>query len=116
MIDRKKLKMAISTALCAALLASCAAAPEQSEVIDTSSTETETTEATMETTQTPQLDGYNLLWSDEFDGDTLDETIWNRELREPGWTNNELQEYTASDDNIFVSDGHLTLRALKASI
>ena len=113
MIDRKKLKMTISTALCAALLASCAAAPEQSEVIDTSSTETETTEATMETTQTPQLDGYNLLWSDEFDGDTLNESIWNRELRDPGWTNNELQEYTDSEDNIYVQDGCLVLRALR---
>ena len=48
-------------------------------------------------TQTPSIEGYNLLWSDEFDGDKLDETKWNREKREPGWTNNELQEYTESE-------------------
>ena len=64
-------------------------------------------------TQTPSIEGYNLLWSDEFDGTTLDETKWNREERQPGWTNNELQEYTKSDENIFVKDGHLVLKAIK---
>ena len=64
-------------------------------------------------TQTPSIEGYNLLWSDEFDGDKLDETKWNREKREPGWTNNELQEYTESDENIFVKDGKLVLKAIK---
>ncbi|MBR4403697.1 MAG: family 16 glycosylhydrolase [Clostridiales bacterium] len=64
-------------------------------------------------TQTPSIDGYNLLWSDEFDGKELDETKWNREKRDPGWTNNELQEYTESDENIFVRDGKLVLKAIK---
>ena len=64
-------------------------------------------------TQTPSIEGYNPLWSDEFDGDKLDETKWNREKREPGWTNNELQEYTESDENIFVKDGKLVLKAIK---
>lgn len=64
-------------------------------------------------TETPELEGYNLLWSDEFDGDTLNEENWNRELRDPGWTNNELQEYTASEENIFVRDGKLVLKAIK---
>ena len=64
-------------------------------------------------TQTPSIEGYNLLWSDEFDGDKLDETKWNREKREPGWSDNELQEYTESDENIFVKDGKLVLKAIK---
>ena len=34
-------------------------------------------------TQTPSIEGYNLLWSDEFDGDKLDETKWNRDKVEP---------------------------------
>lgn len=63
--------------------------------------------------EVPQYEGYTLLWNDEFNGDTLNEEIWNRELREPGWTNNELQEYTASEDNIFVRDGHAVLKAIK---
>lgn len=70
-------------------------------------------ESGAEPTAAPELEGYDLLWHDEFDGSKLDETIWNRELREPGWTNNELQQYTDSDENIFVSDGKLILKAVK---
>ena len=62
----------------------------------------------------PDYEGYSLLWNDEFDGKTLDETKWNREVHEPGWTNNELQEYTTSDENIFVRNGNLVLKAVKS--
>ncbi|MCR5799682.1 MAG: family 16 glycosylhydrolase [Lachnospiraceae bacterium] len=64
-------------------------------------------------TETPALDGYNLLWADEFDGNTLNENNWNMEVREAGWTNHELQSYEASTDNIYVEDGCLVLRAIK---
>ena len=65
-------------------------------------------------TETPAIEGYNLLWSDEFDGSgEMDLTKWNYEPHEPGWTNNELQEYTTSTDNVFVKDGNLVLKALK---
>ncbi|MBR3082043.1 MAG: glycoside hydrolase family 16 protein, partial [Clostridiales bacterium] len=66
-------------------------------------------------TKTPQLDGYKLLWSDEFDGKTMDQKKWNYEPHEPGWTNNELQEYTTSTDNVFVRDGKLVLKAIKTT-
>lgn len=59
------------------------------------------------------IDGYNLLWHDEFEGDTLNEKIWTREVREVGWTNNELQSYEDSTDNVFVNDGCLVLKAIK---
>ena len=59
-------------------------------------------------------DGYNLLWHDEFDGDALDESIWNYEPHEPGWTNEELQEYTTSTDNVFLRDGNLVIKAIKS--
>ena len=95
----KKRKM-IAALLCVIMLSSCSNTP----VIPVE---------TLSSTATPELEGYNLLWSDEFDGDTLDESIWNRELRAPGWTNNELQEYTDSEDNIYVEDGCLVLRALE---
>lgn len=61
----------------------------------------------------PKLDGYNLLWHDEFNGDKLDDTIWSYDPHEPGWTNAELQEYTQSTDNVFVKDGNLVLKAIK---
>ena len=73
-----------------------------------------TTEATEETKPAvPEIEGYNLLWYDEFDGDKMDESKWNYEPHEPGWTNNELQEYTTSTDNVFVRDGKLVLKAIK---
>ena len=55
----------------------------------------------------PQFSGYNLLWNDEFDGDELDDSIWSYDPHEPGWTNQELQEYTESTDNVFIRDGKL---------
>ena len=56
---------------------------------------------------------YHLLWNDEFEGNKLDPSNWNIELRNPGWTNNELQEYTGSEKNVFVHDGCLVLKALR---
>lgn len=63
--------------------------------------------------EVPHYEGYYLLWHDEFDGDSLKTEIWNMEARPPGWTNNELQEYTLSADNIFIRDGKLVLKAIK---
>ena len=76
----------------------------------------ETTEAPTEAETddgAPDLLGYNLLWNDEFDGDALDESIWNYEPHDPGWTNEELQEYTTSTDNVFLRDGNLVIKAIK---
>ncbi len=61
----------------------------------------------------PEYDGYDLLWNDEFDGDKLDMNMWNYEPHEPGWTNEELQEYTTSEENVFVRDNKLILKAIK---
>ena len=58
-------------------------------------------------------EGYTLKWKDDFDGTKLDTKNWNYELHDPGWVNNELQRYTDSDENIFVKDGELTLKAIK---
>lgn len=109
MVTNRTIKTAASSILCLSLLVSCGQKIPETSISDTDAT-------TVQKTETPAIDGYNLLWSDEFDGDTLDETIWTREVREPGWTNNELQEYTTSDENIFVSDGHLVLKAVKSEV
>ncbi len=60
--------------------------------------------------------GYTLMWEDDFDGDELDLSSWNYEYHEPGWVNNELQEYTDSDDNIYLEDGKLIIQALKKEV
>ena len=55
--------------------------------------------------------GYDLVWSDEFEGNALDLGTWTRELGNHGWGNNELQNYTNSDENSFVSNGNLIIEA-----
>lgn len=62
------------------------------------------------------LDGWELAWADEFDGDALDAAKWNVQIGDgsalgiPGWGNNELQTYQAG--NAAVRGGHLVLTAL----
>lgn len=63
--------------------------------------------------QIPQYEGYTLLWNDEFDGEKVDTKNWNLDRRQPGWANNELQEYRASEENVFVRDGKMVLKAIK---
>ncbi len=58
-------------------------------------------------------DDYELQWSDDFDGDTLNRDDWNVEEHAPGWVNSELQEYVDSDKNIYVKDGNLVLKPIK---
>lgn len=60
----------------------------------------------------------NLIWSDEFNGNALDNSKWNIQLGDGcdigncGWGNNELQLYSA--EAISVSDGFLTITAEKS--
>ena len=55
---------------------------------------------------------WEMLWSDEFDGEDLDLSKWNRLSWRPGWVNNELQAYTERDTNIFLESGFLVLQGL----
>ncbi len=113
--------LAVVSAL--ALLSGCGSKSETSSESSSApesaaeTTQEETTEAATEAeadSDIPEIEGYNLLWNDEFNGDALDETIWNYEPHEPGWTNEELQEYTTSTDNVFVRDGNLVIKAIKS--
>lgn len=60
-------------------------------------------------------EGYELLWSDEFDGDSLDAACWTPEIGRGynGWGNNELQYYTGRKENVDVRDGRLVITAVK---
>jgi beta-glucanase (GH16 family) len=62
--------------------------------------------------------GYSLVWSDEFSGNNLDQNTWNQELGNGsgGWGNNELESYTSSPRNVFVSNGNLIIEARRETI
>lgn len=60
--------------------------------------------------------GYNLVWSDEFNADTLNTSVWTFETGNGcpsncGWGNNELQYYR--NDNTSIVNGNLVITAKK---
>ncbi len=59
---------------------------------------------------------YNLVWSDEFDGTTLDDSKWSSQIGGHGWGNNELQYYTGGANNIEVSNSTMKIIAREESI
>lgn len=56
---------------------------------------------------------YELVWSDEFDTNTLG-TNWNVEVTDAPY-NNELEAYTSRPDNVTIADGNLVLTARRES-
>jgi beta-glucanase (GH16 family) len=63
----------------------------------------------------PQGD-WNIVWSDEFNGPTINTNIWTYDLgNNSGWGNSELEYYTSSAQNACVSNGFLHLVALQQS-
>ena len=67
------------------------------------------------------MEVYQMVWNDEFDGDVIDESKWSFDLGDGcdispdlcGWGNNELEYYTDRQENAFVSNGTLTIKAKK---
>ncbi|PRP88067.1 glucan endo-1,3-beta-D-glucosidase [Planoprotostelium fungivorum] len=55
---------------------------------------------------------YQLVWSDEFDGTSLDLNKWQYEVNCDGGGNNELQCYTNSSTNLKIQDGNLIITAV----
>ncbi len=60
---------------------------------------------------------WELIWSDEFETDTLDQDNWSYQYGTAasegltGWGNNELQYYTDREENIFIEDDKLHIVA-----
>lgn len=52
-----------------------------------------------------------LVWSDDFTGGAIDQSKWAYETGGGGWGNAELEYYTNSADNAFVSGGNLVIQA-----
>jgi len=60
--------------------------------------------------------GMELIWSDEFDGPNLNPDFWNYDIGDGcpelcGWGNREIQYYTMDEENVFLEDGRLHIRA-----
>jgi beta-glucanase (GH16 family) len=76
---------------------------------------------TVGTPTNPEITGWTLLWSDEFDEAALDRGKWapdtgyylNSDPGTWGWGNEELQAYRDDTANVYLKNGHLNLTAFK---
>lgn len=70
---------------------------------------------------------WSLVWSDEFSGSEIDRSKWTFDIGNwltdkdgngvtPGWGNNEKEYYTDSDENAFINDGKLVIKAKKEKV
>ena len=62
----------------------------------------------------PTVNGWTLVWSDEFDGpngSSVDRTKWVVETGGNGWGNQELEYYTDRSENASMHDGNLVIKA-----
>ena len=81
--------------------------------VDPEETNTQTVEVDQEEVEELTWD---LIWQDEFDGESLDLSKWSYQIGNGyhGWGNYEAQYYT--EDNIFVEDGMLVIEARKENM
>jgi beta-glucanase (GH16 family) len=60
---------------------------------------------------------WNIVWSDEFNGTSVNTNIWAYDIgNDGGWGNKELEYYTSSTQNSYVSNGFLHIVALRQSM
>ncbi len=57
--------------------------------------------------------GWNLAWSDEFNGTNINTSNWKYETGGDGWGNNELECYTNRSENARIENGNLVIEARK---
>ena len=95
------------------MFSACQPVPEP-EVIPPTETKQPTLTPTAEPTPTPPwvLEGWEIIWQDEFDGEQLDPDKWTMEIGGHGWGNNEKQFYVDRPENVRLEDGHLVIEAI----
>jgi len=79
-----------------------------------SDTKTVTKTITIDQDDPDYVEPQGLIWSDEFDGSSVDLTNWTFETGSGGWGNQELQYYT-NGENATVEGGKLIITAKKVN-
>lgn len=59
-----------------------------------------------------KVENYKLVWSEDFEGELLNEQIWNRQVEKAGRFNQEWQRYTDNLENAYLSDGKLIIKTI----
>ena len=65
-------------------------------------------------TITKNKNNYKLIWSDEFNGNTIDTSSWNFEIGGHGWGNHEQEYYQQA--NASVANGNLIIEGRKENV
>ena len=60
-------------------------------------------------------DYWSLVWSDDFNGEIINNNNWNYQIEKAGRFNDEWQSYTDSEKNAFIDDGKLVINAIHHS-
>jgi beta-glucanase (GH16 family) len=102
--------------------AACGSDDSEAETATTTTAPAPTTTTTTTTTMAPTTtiatpppipidtpDGWELVWSDEFDGDEIDLENWTYDIGGWGWGNGELQYYTDRPENARLQNGLLVI-------
>lgn len=70
-------------------------------------------QSTITPTAIPQPAGWQLIWHDEFDDNTINAANWTYDLGGGGWGNGEMEVYTDAPENARVENGTLIIEARK---
>ena len=60
-------------------------------------------------------DYWSLVWSDDFNGEIINNNNWNYQIEKAGRFNDEWQSYTDSEKNAFIDNGKLVINAIHLS-
>lgn len=64
-------------------------------------------------TPIPPLEGWSLVWHDEFDAEEIDRQNWTFDIGGHGWGNGEMQYYTDRSENARLENGLLVIEAVQ---
>jgi len=59
---------------------------------------------------------WKLVWSDEFNGDSIDRSKWSFEINGNGGGNGEMEYYTDAPENAHIENGKLLITAIKDGV
>ena len=59
------------------------------------------------------LEGWSLVWHDEFDAEQIDRQNWTFDIGGGGWGNGEMQYYTDRSENARLENGLLVIEAIQ---
>lgn len=69
----------------------------------------------MNTEEQTSANDWKLIWSDDFNGGEIDQTKWNFQVEKAGRFNEEWQRYTNSNQNAYIENNHLVIKAIHES-